>query len=171
MSYLSTYKLINETYNGKFKINSQCHISDWQDFKKIYHFRKGFGIDLNKYFEINKKDLINLQKCEEGLINYVRKGNKLFPIELIRKRQQAIYDLCHHENTEVNYNAIHYHKKTGKTDIILYYNQASRQLAAFNKTTKDLLIADKYNQKYFDKCVNSGTIGNIPNSTNQKPDN
>ena len=100
MSYDEAYNLIKETYVSSRQIIEDCRITDWQGGKKAYHFQKGFGIDLGKYQNISKEDLVSLQNTAGGLIPYVQKGGKLPPIELIRDCQQKIYDFCHLENTE-----------------------------------------------------------------------
>ena len=108
MNYDEAYNLIKETYGGSMQITEDCKITDWQGAKKAYHFQKGFGIDLGKYQNISKEDLVSLQNTDGGLIPYVRKGGKLPPIELIRDCQQKIYDFCHLENTEINRYVTHY---------------------------------------------------------------
>ena len=100
MSYDEAYNLIKETYVSSRQITEYCRITDWQGGKKAYHFQKGFGIDLGKYQNISKEDLVSLQNTAGGLIPYVQKGGKLPPIELITDCQQKIYDFCHLENTE-----------------------------------------------------------------------
>lgn len=163
MNYDEAYNLIRETYGGSMKITEDCKITDWQCLKKSYHFQKGFGIDLGKYQNINKEDLVTLQNTEGGLIPYVQKGGKLPPIEFIKDSQQKIYDFCHLENTEINSNAIHYGKETGKTPCIMFFNRETRQIALFNKTSGDLITAEKFRQNYFNKCINSGRVGKLLN--------
>ena len=72
------------------QITKDCKISDWQGAKKVYHFQKGFGIDLDNYENIGKEDLVTLQNTDGGLIPYVQKGDKLPPIEFIENCQQKI---------------------------------------------------------------------------------
>lgn len=71
MNYDKVYNIIKQTYNGSLKITENYKISDWQIVKKAYYFQKGFGIDLDKYENISKEDLINLQNADGGLISYV----------------------------------------------------------------------------------------------------
>ena len=77
MDYDEAYNIIKQTYSGCVKITEDCKISDWQAAKKAYHFQKGFGIDLDKYENITKEDLVNFQNAKGGLISYVQKGGKL----------------------------------------------------------------------------------------------
>jgi hypothetical protein len=163
MSYDEAYNLIKETYDGSMQVTEDCKITDWQGAKKAYHFQKGFDIDLGKYQNISKEDLLTLQKTDGGLIPYVQKGGKLPPIELIKDCQQKIYDFCHLEKTEINRTARHYGRNTGETLCIMFFNRETRQIALFNKTSGDLITAEKFRQGYFDKCVNSGQIGKAKN--------
>lgn len=163
MNYDEAYNLIKETYGGSIQITEDCKITDWQGAKKAYHFQKGFGIDLDKYQNISKEDLVTLQNTDGGLIPYVQKGGKLPPIDLIKDCQQKIYDFCHLENTEINRDATHCGKNTGETPCIMFFNRETKQIALFNKTSGDLITAEKFRQNYFNKCVNSGQIGKRTN--------
>ena len=80
MDYDQAYNLIKETYPGFMQITEDFRFSDWQGAKKAYHGQKGFGIDLDKYENISKEDLLTLQNTEGGMIPYVQKGGKLPPI-------------------------------------------------------------------------------------------
>ena len=71
MNYNEAYNLIKKTYVGSMQITEDCKITDWQGAKKAYHFQKGFGIDLGKYQNISKEDLVSLQNTDGGLIPYV----------------------------------------------------------------------------------------------------
>ena len=163
MNYDEAHDLIKETYGGSMQITEDCKITDWQGAKKAYHFQKGFGIDLGKYQNISKEDLVSLQNTDGGLIPYVQKGGKLPPIELIRDSQQKIYDFCHLENTEINRYVTHYGKNTGETPCIMFFNRETRQIALFNKTSSDLITAEKFRQNYFTKCIDSGQVGKPTN--------
>ena len=163
LNYDEVYNLIKETYGSSMQITEDCKITDWQGAKKAYHFQKGFGIDLGKYENISKEDLVSLQNTDGGLIPYVQKGGKLTPIELIRDCQQKIDDFCHLENTEVIKDAKHYGKNTGETPCIMFFNRETRQIALFNKTSGDLITAEKFRQNYFTKCIDSGQVGKPTN--------
>lgn len=163
MNYDEAYNLIKETYSGSMKITEDCIITAWQGAKKAYHFQKGFGIELDNYQNISKEDLVTLQNTDGGLISYVQKGGKLAPLELIKDCQQKIYDFCHLKNTEINRNVTHYGKNTGETPCIMFFNRETRQIALFNKTSGDLITAEKFRQNYFNKCVDSGKVGKATN--------
>ena len=163
MSYDEALNLIKETYSSSMQITEDCKLTDWQVAKKVQHFQKRFGIDLNKYSGISKEDLVTLQNTKGGLTRYVEKVGKLPPIEFIKDCQQKVYDLCHLENTEINPDAVHYGKKTGKTPSKMFFNRERRQIALFNKTSGDLITAEKFRQQYFDACINSGQVGKPEN--------
>ena len=163
MSYDEAIKLLQETYSGSMQITEDCKITDWQGAKKAYHFQKGFGIDLGKYENISKENLVTLQNTDGGLIPYVQKGGKLPPIELIKDSQQKIYDFCRLENTEINRDATHYGSNTGETPCIMFFNRETRQIVLFNQTSGDLITAEKFREIYFNKCVDSGQIGTPKN--------
>jgi hypothetical protein len=50
-------------------------------------------------------------------------------------------------------------KNTGETPCIMFFNRETRQIALFNKTSGDLIRADKFRQNYFTKCIDSSQIG------------
>jgi len=163
MSYDEAYNLIKETYPDSMQITGDCRFSDWQGAKKAYHGQKGFGIDLDKYVNFSKEDLVTLQNTDGGLIPYVQKGGKLPPIEFVKDFQQKIHDFCHLENTEMIRDVRHYGKNTGETPCIMFFNRQTRQIVLFNQTSEDLITAEKFRQNYFNKCVDSSQIGNPQN--------
>ncbi len=163
MSYEDAYNLIKETYPDFMQITENYRFSDWQGAKKAYHGQKGFGIDLDKYENISKEDLLTLRNTDGGLIPYVQKGGKLPPIEFIKDFQQKIHDFCHLENTEIIRDAKHYGKNTGETPCIMFFNRQTRQIVVFNQTSGYLITAEKFRQNYFNKCVDSSQIGKPQN--------
>ena len=163
MTNREALELIAETYPGQMEVTANERITDWQAAKKAYHFQKGFDVDLGKYPTISKEDLVSLQNTEGGLVTYIQKGGKLPPIELIRDCQQKIYDFCHLENTEINRNVTHYGKNSGETPCIMFFNRETRQITLFNKTSGDLITAEKFRQNYFTKCINYGQVGKPTN--------
>ena len=93
----------------------------------------------------------------------IQKGGKLPPREFIKDFQQKIYDFCHLENTKVILDAKHYGTDTGETPCIMFFNRETRQIVLFNQTSGDLITAEKFRLNYFNKCVDSGQIGNPKN--------
>ena len=133
MSYEQAYDLVANKYPGYMSIDDQLKASDWQIAKKAYHGQKGFGLDLDKYDNITKDDLVTLQNTKGGLIKYVQKGGRLLPKEFIKDFQKKIYDFCHLENTEVIRDAKHYGTDTGETPAVMYVNKETRQIVMFNQ--------------------------------------
>lgn len=94
--------------------------------------------------------MVTLQNTDGGLIPYVQKGGKLPLLELIKDCQQKIDDFCHLENTEINRNVRHYGRETGETPCIMFFNLETRQIKLFNKTSGDLIIAEKFRQGHLE---------------------
>ena len=107
--------------------------------------------------------MVNLQNTKGGLIAYVQKGGRLPPREFIQDFQEKIYDFCHLENTEVIKDAKHYGKNIGETPAVMYFNKETRQIVLFNKTSGDLITAEKFRKNFFNRCVESRQIGNSGN--------
>jgi len=100
------------------QVTEDCKITDWQGAKKAYHGQKCFGLDIDKYENISKEDLIDLQNTKGDLIPYLQKGGRLPPIKFIKDFQQKIHDFCHLENTEVIRDAKHYVMNIGEIPCI-----------------------------------------------------
>jgi hypothetical protein len=45
----------------------------------------------------------------------------------------------------------------------MFFNRETRQIALFNKTSGDLITAEKFRQNYFNKCIDSGQVGKPTN--------
>jgi hypothetical protein len=165
MNYDEAIKLLQETYSGSMQVTEDLRIGDWQAAKKAYHGQKGFDIDLGKYRDFSKEDLVALQNTEGGFIPYVQKGGKLPPIEFVQDFQQKVDDFCHLETTEIIPNAKHY-GNTGETSCTMFFNRETRQIVLFNNTGGDFITAEKFRAKYFAKCVDSGKVGKPSKPTN-----
>jgi hypothetical protein len=165
MDYDQALNLIKETYTNSRQITADCEFSDWQAAKKAYHGQKGFGIDLGKYENFSKEDLVALQNTEGGFIPYIQKGGKLPPIEFVQDFQQKVDDFCNLETTEIIPNAKHY-GNTGETSCTMFFNRETRQIVIFNNTSGDFITAEKFRAKYFNKCVDFGQVGKPSKPTN-----
>jgi hypothetical protein len=165
IDYDQAFNLIKETYTNSKQITADCVFSDWQAAKKAYHGQKGFDIDLGKYRNFSKEDTVALQNTEGGLIPYVQKGGKLPAIEFVEDFQQKVDDFCHLKTTEIIPNVTHY-GNTGETPCTMFFNRETRQIVLFNNTSGDLITAEKFRAKYFNKCVDSGKLGKPSKSTN-----
>lgn len=62
-------------------------------------------------------------------------------------------------------NAKHY-GNTDETSCTMFFNRETRQIVLFSHTSGDLITAEKFRAKYFDKCVDSGQLGKPSKPTN-----
>ena len=88
----------------------------------------------------------------------------LFLIKLIKYCQHKIYDFCHLENTKINRDVTHYGKNRGEMLSIMFFNLETRQITLFNKTSGDLITAEKFRQNCFTKYIDYGKVGKPPNN-------
>jgi len=162
MSRSDALQLIRETYPGFKQITDKLKVTDWQGAKKCYH-HKGLGVKP----ELSRKQLREIR--EDGLVTYVRKGRKLPSIKHVHDIQDSIKRICDLQGTR-HKDAKHYGKNTGETLTIMYYNEDTRQICLFNKSSGDLITADKFNKNYFRKTVDAAQVGKSPSDTT-KPEN
>lgn len=149
MSYDEAFKLISDTYPGSTKINEDFKVSDWQIAKKAYHFQQGFNIDLDKYDNFGKQDLTNIQK-----------GGTLPPTEFVNDVRNRLVDFCHHPKTQIIKNATHYNNENSTgTASTIFLNEETKQIAVFNRTSADLIMADKFKEAYFKKVIQYNQTG------------
>lgn len=140
MSHDEALNLVKETYTGSMQITEDFKMSDWQAAKKAYHGQKGFGIDLDKYKNFSKEDVVALQNTTGGFIAYVQKSGKLPPLEFVQEFQQKVDEFCDLETTEILLNVKHY-GNTGETPSTMFFNKKTQQIALFNDTSGDLITA------------------------------
>lgn len=162
MSRDEALKLVSDTYRGSTQITEDCKVTDWQIAKKAYHFHKGFNMDLDKYKNFGKQDLVNLQNTNGSLITYVQKGGRLPPIEFINDAKKQLTDFCFLEKTEVIKDAKHYGQHSGVTPGIMFHNDETGRIAIFNRTSGDLITTETYKPKPFNKFVEGCYLGNRP---------
>lgn len=162
MSRDEALKLVSDTYSGSTQITEDCKVTDWQIAKKAYHFHKGFNMDLDKYDNFGKQDLVNLQNTDGGLITYVQKGGRLPPIEFINDAKKQLTDFCLLEKTEVIKDAKHYGQHSGVTPGIMFHNDETGRIAIFNRTSGDLITTETYKPKAFNKFLEGCYLGNRP---------
>ena len=155
-------KLVSDTYRGSTQITENCKVTDWQIAKKAYHFHKGFNMNLDKYDNFGKQDLVNLQNTKGGLITYVQKGGRLPPLEFINDAKKQLTDFCLLEKTEVIKDANHYGQHSGVTPGIMFHNDETGRIAIFNRTSGDLITTETYTPKPFNKFVEGCYLGNRP---------
>lgn len=162
MSRDEALKLVSDTYSGSTQIMEDCKVTDWQIAKKAYHFHKGFNMDLDKYDNFGKQDLVDLQNTKGGLITYVQKGGRLPPIEFINDAKKQLTDFCLLEKTEVIKDAKHYGQHSGVTPSIMFHNDETGRIAIFNRTSGDLITTETYTPKPFNKFVGGCYLCNRP---------
>ena len=133
--------------NGEFKIQ------EWQAAKKIEHAvcfgikPEDFGFSQDQAKQINAKG---------GIVVYVRKGNKLPSLDLIRAYQNAVKNFCEDRNQSDRND-----KNTfGGEPSITFFNEKTRQIAVFNRETKIFITAYKLAERSVDEYLTTGNIGN-----------
>ena len=155
-SYEDAFNLIKETYPDTLEISEGCHMTNWQAAKKIYHCLT-FGIELDKYSGFDETDRLKLQQAKGRFIPYVRCGGKLPPIELVHDFQSNVRDFCTNPTTDKNVDAKHFSKI--ETPCIMFFNNETRQIVAFNKTSGDLITLEKYKRGAYAQTVENGIFG------------
>lgn len=131
---------------GKFKIQ------EWQATKKLEH-AVCFGIKPEDYgFSQDQAKEIN---AKGGIVVYVRKGNKLPSLDLIRAYQNAIKNFCEDRNqSDRNDNSTF----RGEPSIT-FFNQETRQVVIFDRETKIFITAYKLAERSVDEYLTTGNIG------------
>lgn len=89
-------------------------------------------------------------------MNYVRKGNRLPSLDLIRSYQNTIKDFCEDRNKSVRNDTIIFRGEPS----IAFFNQETRQIAIFDQKTKVFITAYKLAERQVDKYIINGNIGN-----------
>jgi Colicin D len=132
--------------NGEFKIQ------EWQATKKLEH-PVCFGIKPEDYgFSQDQAKEIN---AKGGIVVYVRKGNKLPSLDLIRAYQNAIKNFC-----EDRHQSDRNDKSTFRREpSITFFNQETRQVVIFDRETKIFITAYKLAEPSVDEYLTTGNIG------------
>ena len=132
--------------NGEFKIQ------EWQAAKKLEHAvcfglkPEDFGFSQDQAKQINAKG---------GIVPYVRKGNKLPSLDLIRAYQNAIKNFCEDPNQSVRND-----KSTFRGEpSITFFNQETRQVVIFNQEKKIFITTYKLAKRSVNEYLTSGNIG------------
>ena len=132
--------------NGEFKIQ------EWQAAKKLEHAvcfgikPEDFGFSQDQAKQINAKG---------GIVVYVRKGNKLPSLDLIRAYQNAIKNFCEDRNQSDRHD-----KSTFRGEpSITFFNQETRQVVIFDRETKIFITAYKLAERSVDEYLTTHNIG------------
>jgi len=133
--------------NGEFKIQ------EWQAVKKLEH-AVCFGINPADYsFSQDQAKEIN---AKGGIVGYVRKGNKVPSLDLIRAYQNAIKNFCEDRNQSDRNDESTFRGEPS----ITFFNEETRQVVIFNRETKIFITAYKLAERSVGGYLTTGNIGN-----------
>jgi hypothetical protein len=88
-------------------------------------------------------------------VAYVRKGNKLPSLDLIRAYQNAIKNFCEDPNQSVRNDRSTFRGEPS----ITFFNQETRQVVIFDRETKIFITAYKVPKFSIDDYLKTGNIG------------
>ena len=156
MSRKEALELISQKYSGYMEVTSDERITYWQAVKHLYH---GVGVGVNpEDFGMTQKELTKLRN--DGLVKYVRKGNKLPSRAHVRAYQEALNSICKDPQTQKRTDS-KYYDINGVTPATVYYNRKEKQIVSFNQTTGDLITGDKQRDPVFRRFINDNTLGGL----------
>ena len=93
--------------------------------------------------------------AKAGIVAYVRKGNKLPSLDLIRAYQNAVKNFCENSNQSVKND-----KSTFRGEpSITFFNQETRQVVIFNQEKKIFITAYKLAKRSVNEYLTTGNIG------------
>ena len=156
MSYEEAGNLVAETYPGFLQITNEQTIDYWQACKKIDH-AIGFGINPEDY-GMNQKELMKISR-PGGLIRYVQDGNRLPPIEFVKKYASTIKDSCLDKDVFKNEDGSHKVKDVKKPAVIFSLEE-NRHKITFDKETGSFVSGQRVRKNSFEKYIAS--IKNYP---------
>jgi hypothetical protein len=155
MTKREALELIAKTYPGQMEVTANERITDWQAAKHLYH-AKGVGVDPEMY-GIRQEQLMEIGK-PGGLLEYVRKGNKLPSIEHVKAYQEVLKNIC--ENSPKRTDSKYYYKH-GVTPATVYYDKDNRLIVSFNQTSGDLITGDRQRENVFNRFMDDNTLGGL----------
>ena len=163
LSFDEAITILNARYGSNFLTvkNDEFKIEEWQAAKKLEH-AVCFGLKLEDFgFSQDQAKQIN---AKGGIVAYVRKGNKLPSLDLIRAYQNAIKNFCEDPNQSVRNN-----KSTFRGEpSITFFNQETRQVAIFDQETKIFITAYKLTENSAEEYLRTGDIGDVRSIGNIK---
>ena len=133
--------------------NGELKVQEWQCVKKLEHAicfglrPEKFGFSQDQAKKINGKD--------SGLVAYVRKGNKLPSLDLIRAYQIRLKNFCEDANQSVRNDNSTFRGEPS----ITFFNQKTRQTVIFDRETKIFMTAYKLAQRSVGEYLTTGNIG------------
>ena len=151
---LAIFNILKERYGSSFLAveNGEFKIQEWQAAKKLEHAvcfgikPEDFGFSQDQAKQINAKG---------GIVVYVRKGNKLPSLDLIRAYQNAIKNFCEDRNQSTRNDESIFRGKPS----ITFFNQDTRQVAIFDRETKIFITAYKLAERGVDEYLKTDNIG------------
>jgi len=155
ISYNDALSILKNKYGGKVIeiVNGEFEVDEWQLVKKIEHF-VWFKINFADYGFTNKQ-AVEINQGKGGIVAYVRKGNTLPNLNLIRAYQNAIKNFCE-DRTQSDRND----KSTFRGEpSITFFNQKTRQVAIFDRETKIFITAYKLAERSVDDYLTTDNIG------------
>lgn len=154
LSHDDAMAILEENYGSNFIVvsNGEFKIQEWQAAKKIEH-AVCFGINVEEYgFSQDQAKEINVKG---GIVDYVRKGNKLPSLDLVRAYQNAIKNFCEDRNqSDRNDESIF----RGEPSIT-FFNEETQQIVIFKREPKIFITAYKLADRSVKRYLTKGIIG------------
>lgn len=104
----------------------------------------------NEYVICISQEQLREINAKNGIVAYIRKGNKLPSMDLIRSYQNAMKTFCEDPNLSV--------RNEESTFKITFFNQKTRQVVIFDRETKIFITAYKLADRHAREYI--GTIDN-----------
>ena len=154
LSFDDAIAILEARYGSNFLTveNGELKIQEWQAAKKLEHAvcfglkPEDFGFSQDQAKQINAKGEI---------VAYVRKGNKLPSLDLIRAYQNAIKNFCEDPNQSVINDKSTFRGESS----ITFFNQETRQVVIFDQETKIFRTAYEISPDQRIRYLKTGEIG------------
>ena len=88
-------------------------------------------------------------------MSYLRKGQRLPSLDLIRAYQNAIKNFCEDRNQSTRNDESIFRRE----NAITFFNQDTRQIVVFNRETKIFITAYKLAERSVDEYLTTGNLG------------
>lgn len=154
LSFDDAIAILEERYGSNFVSveNGEFQIQYWQAVKKLEH-AVCFGINLADHdFSLNQAVKINRGKG--GLVTYVREGNKLPSLDLIRIYQNAIKKFCEDRTQSSRNNVSTFRGQP----FVTFFNKETRLAVIFDRQTKIFITAYNLAERNVDEYLIKGNI-------------
>jgi hypothetical protein len=155
LTYEAAMDILIEKYGPNFVAvqNGEFEIDEWQAAKKIEH-ADTFGIKFEDY-GFSKKQAVDINQGKGGIVDYIRRGNKLPCKALISAYQENIKRFCESKSVKMDTDAIF----RGEPAIIFWKeNKETEEITfvIFNSDTKRYrtcykMESDSFQAEYYKK--------------------